>query len=262
MKIIFTIFLTVITFSATSTWAATEKKKGHAKIAAPQPTPPSKATLNFCEAAKNGNLEMMEVFLEQGADINSTNCDFLNETPLIHSVQPDYYHLDVFDFLLSHDASPNLQTPTGTTALMNLVRITSQDSVLTQIPALFEGGAQVDLEDANGNTALIHAVSTLQPDSVYTDERKIRKSQIIRDLVSVRGADINHQNKIGMTPLMIAAQNCGRNTVQLLLELKADTKISTPTGDTAMTLAAEVASYESHEGACTQSFRMLKAVQN
>jgi len=258
MKFILTIFLAMISLSATPTCGAAEKKKGSAQISTPQPAPPSKATLNFCEAAKNGNLEMMEIFLQQGAEINNDNCAYDGETPLIRSAHPPYFRPEVFNFLLAHNANPNLQTKAGETALMNLVQITSVDSVLSQIPALFEHGALVDIEDSQGNTALTYAVSTGYNDA----EKRNRKFGIIRYLVNIKGANINHQNKDGKTPLMFTAKNCGISTVALMLDLKANTEISTPEGDTAMTLAAEAAARESGDGTCIQVVRILKAVQD
>jgi hypothetical protein len=215
---------------------------------------PSKVTLNFCKAAENGNLEMMGIFLQQGADINSQNCSNDGETALIRSVNPPYFIPDVFEFLLTNNAEPNLQSKTGETALMNLVTVNSVDSVLTQLPVLFDHGAKVDIEDNHGNTALDFAVST----SYSRAETMNRSLEYIRYLVSVKSADINHKNKSGETPLMISAKGCGGAEVKLLLELGANTEIRDQNGDTALAMVSEKAAHESSHGTCIEVVRILQ----
>jgi ankyrin repeat protein len=261
MKNLHAVSLVLLAFASHAAFAAPVSKKADGiDQNAPQYHQPSKVTKNFCEAASNGNLEMMELFMQQGAEIDNENCTYATQTPLMASAQHRYYREEVFNFLLDHNANPNYQTKHGETSLMYLAErntsndVNDTDSTVRAIERLFAHGAKVDLEDANGNTALDHAITI-----GYEDSFQMRRTQnIIRYLVSSKNADVNHKNNKGDSPLMKAAKGCGVNTVNLLIALGANTEIRNTADDTAVSLAAEGAARESSGGSCTEVVKILQ----
>lgn len=232
--------------------------------------PPSKATVNFCEAGKHGNVEMMDLFLQQGAVIDSENCPHgemtVDETPLIRSVDKEsilsrYTDPKVFDYLITHNANPNFQTSAKKrTALMYLVKNNDDDFVMGQIIAIFGRGAKVDIEDAEGNTAL-YGAALASSGGPLDDARKPRKSEIIRYLVTEQKANVNHKNKNGQTPLMMVAQGCLEEETKLLIQLGADAELKTPKGETAISFASERAARSSDQS-CNKVARVLQGWKN
>lgn len=239
--------------TATGIAYAGDKSKIHGpSVNSPQYRQPDKATQNFCNAAENRNIQMMGLFLQQGADINNENCGYDANTPLMRSLYGFNYSMQVAEYIFNNGADVNYQTKNGETALMMLVRNNFRDDLNTLLPELFDHGAKVDLENNLGNTALDYAVST------GYDQYSMKNSlNTVRYLVK-KGADVNHKNKSGTTPLMLSSKGCGVEEVKLLLSLGANPKLATPMGETAMSMAADSAANQSSYGSCNEVVRILQ----
>lgn len=122
--------------------------------------------------------------LQQGVDPNER--DAQNRTALMHASTADRVHL--VSALLKHGASADLRDGSGNTAL----HFAAQENHVDVINELLRHGAKVDIEDEHGNTALWRAV-------FYSRGR----GEAIEALLSF-GADRNHRNRYGKTPLMLA----------------------------------------------------------
>ncbi len=82
---------------------------------------------------------------------------------------------------------------------------------------------QQDDVDAKGNTALIRSISS-------------RKNAEAQELIK-QGADINHQNNMGDTPLMVATTSGNVEMVKLLLKNNVNINLRTLAGSPALSMA-------------------------
>jgi hypothetical protein len=164
------------------------------------------------------------------------------QTPLIESVFEG--NLSRVRLLLEKGAEPNLQDPQGTSALYVVSIIDMNDLIpvetaLSIVRALLDAGAEIDMETTSGSTILT----------------TIRNPRITRLLLE-RGADINHIDGQGNTPLMFSSsfdfeRNGERKSlekVRVLLDalrtlgadsLRHNLEIRNKNGDTALLLAAK-----------------------
>lgn len=158
---------------------------------------------NFTPLMETMMLEMVELLVKRGANVNAVNK--FNYTPLNKAVsnfiKPDNKEKDcvkILNLLLDKGAKLDVQDGNGTTALMWAV----QKLVTTKI--LLDRGANVNIQSKTGETALMFAVKggflkkvlffpVIGP---YKDAAKL--------LIS-KGADINLQEINGKTALMHAA---------------------------------------------------------
>ena len=136
-------------------------------------------------AAKNGDLEVVNALIEKGADINLANKD--GYTALILAAK--YGHLGVVNALIEKGADINLVNEFGNTALMlaakegrfevviellkidgiklnqknssfennTALMLAAEKGHLNVVQALIEKGADINLVNEFGNTALVHA---------------------------------------------------------------------------------------------------------
>ncbi len=63
------------------------------------------------------------------------------------------------------------------------------------------------------------------------------RSWMLKSLLEKLGADVNYQNRYGMSALMIAAENGQEQMLEILLEHGADATLTTVSGETAAQLA-------------------------
>lgn len=263
MKSFSAAFLVVFAVSSANVFAAPAKMKpAKPNIHSVQYRQPSKVTQNFCNAATNSNLDVMKLFLEQGAEIDNENCDRgfsggVDVTPLMESIGIPLLvdtNTKVFKFLLANGANPNYQTKYGETPLMILVGKNLEDSTLARISELFEAGSKVDIESVLGYTALDYAISA-DHISPAASERSLK---IMDYLIHTKGANVNHKNKAGETPLMLAAKLCEDDKVKLLISSGADARLITPKGNTALIFAADSAAQQSSNGPCNSVVKILQ----
>lgn len=232
--------------------------------------PPSKATIQFFQALRNDNFQIMDVLLNQGADINCNNCNSKGQTPLMFAMEHPKSGSTVSEsvrYLVEKGANLNTQDNGGSTAIMYGKGFSPYWSHAYQVLYLIENGAKTTVKDGAGNNILHHAYSVgysaitsgaLAPygEDGYTEVLKQVKA-VTRTSIE-HGLNVNQQNLIGETPLHLAAAKCLNAGVELLLSLGANPSIRTKAGDTALSLATERATTSIHPEICNETVRILQ----
>ncbi|HEX8651084.1 MAG TPA: ankyrin repeat domain-containing protein [Pyrinomonadaceae bacterium] len=145
-------------------------------------------------AVAGGNLEMVQLLLWAGAEVNVRNSR--GETPLMYLSERSTF--EVAKALLAAGAKIDLQDKDGETALMTLATFNNGDVM----QALIDAGAAVNMKNNKGETALILAASEDIIENVKT---------LIR-----AGADLYERDAEGRTALTCARENKNTRMVKLL----------------------------------------------
>ncbi len=178
------------------------------------------------EAASSGSTELAALLLEHGADINAINepqepGDHIPEEPPLH-VAARKDHLPMVQFLVERGANINQlrQAPNVISVLHNALETHNKE----MIQYLLEHGANIKNKGVRPilMEACVYEVSTE-----------------ILDLLIKYNADVNEQDEIGLTPLMVAAFTENECHVQYLLEHHADVQLIDEIGYTALHLAIQ-----------------------
>lgn len=226
--------------------------------------------VQLVEAAKAGNREVVQVLLQQRANVNAPEADGTTAlhwavrandgemtelliraganvkaatrygvTPL--SLAATNGNAALIETLIRAGADPNTARPEGETVLMTAARTGSPDAV----KILVEHGANVNAqEEWQGQTALMWAATENNAAAVK--------------VLSERGADLNARSKVlsfpefsfetsgmvitmlpkgGWTPLMYAARQGSLDATRMLADMNADLNATDPDGTTALMLA-------------------------
>ena len=166
-------------------------------------------------AAGFGTLEVMQLLLDRGADVNARNRR--SSTPL-HWALHDVAKVRA---LVSRGAAIDAKTIEGRTPVYQASVLASGRAVLG---VLLEKGANPNLATLVGQTPLMVA-------SLRGDVDAMR-------LLIEKGADIKMKNSAGETALMAAATNGSPDAVRLLLEKGADPTVRSKRNETALGNAA------------------------
>ena len=202
-------------------------------------------------AVELGNIEMVSILLESGANPNIIGNK--GSTPLQRASKNG--HIAIVEKLIKYKADPNQVAIDGATALM----LASNYNHLDILNILLSAGAQVNKAMADGWTALMFAcdqnyikivqrllkagadpnVSTHSSkcSPVYFATSKYSDPSVLLALAEA-GADLNVTTYTGATPLVIASQLGFETTVEVLLNLKASLDRQTKHGFTALMAAA------------------------
>ncbi|MCM3881417.1 MAG: ankyrin repeat domain-containing protein [Vicinamibacterales bacterium] len=166
-------------------------------------------------AAGFGTLEMMQVLLDKGADVNVRNRR--SSTPL-HWAIHDAAKVRV---LVARGAAVNVKSIEGRTPVYQAAVLANGCDALR---ILLDKGADPKLATLVGQTPLMAS-------SVRGDLDSMR-------LLLEKGADVNAKNSAGETALMFAATNGAPAAVRLLLEKGADATVKSKRTETALGNAA------------------------
>ncbi len=171
---------------------------------------PSKASLGFYQAALYGNYDMMELYLQQGADINCLNCEGNYQWTALYRVLGvnNSWNLQLGDWLIQRGADINIPAVIGGATGSTLV-MASAGAYTPNIEALewlVRRGANVKAADSVGRTALHYVKEWRLMDSPYGDTS--RQFAAFVGLLADNGLDINKQDRTGITALMNAANAC------------------------------------------------------
>jgi ankyrin repeat protein len=170
-------------------------------------------------AAQDGNMEMAELLMKNGAQVNVASPIF--GTALHRAVFMG--HDQMVKYLLDKGAHTTVQNSTGT--VLHTAAITGR---LEAARLLIENGADVNTLNQNGEIPLFYAIS-----SGYD-----RPSDLPLLLIN-KGSDINATNKAGVSVLMLAVKMGTIEVTEVLLKKGADQSILEPdTGQTLLHLAA------------------------
>jgi len=172
-------------------------------------------------AATHNDLQMADLLLRAGANAKVAN-EF-GATALYAAAQ----HADpaMTAKLLAAGADPNVALPSGETPLM----LAAQRGNVETVRALLKGGANANAKEQNaGQNALMWALSE-------------RQAAVADELVK-GGADVNAGSKSGFTPLMFAAQQNDVDSERILLRAGAKVDGAQPkTGLTPLMIASAMA---------------------
>lgn len=167
--------------------------------------------IKLIEAAKAGNLPVVESLIKEGANVNAQ--DIGGFTALTAAVREG--HLKVAELLLEKGADPEIRGNYywGETALM----MAAQKSRPDLVELLLKRGALVDAKSKHtGSTPLIMASREGDPETV-------------RKLIE-RGADVNARAKDGSTALIRAARRAHWAVCKQLLDKGADINAASDDG--------------------------------
>lgn len=193
---------------------------------------------NIFEEIERG-LENIQPLLDKGIPINCTNED--GDTPLHIAIKEGYG--PIAKALIDKKANVNFKNKTGLTPLH--LACLSSNRCLENITQLIHAGANANDQDNNGQTPL-HYVSHRSPATpntrlyfVYQMCQKIKDEtdlEILQFLINNK-AQINCQNKNGVTPLHIACHDNQPTKVELLLNFGANIYSKIKSGHTPFQLS-------------------------
>jgi hypothetical protein len=211
--------------------------------------PPSEASKKFYVAIQNGNLEIADYLLQQGADINCMNCGF-DGPPLVSLYRQENGQgpAKLLVWLLSKGANPNLANSSGATLSIKIAASVTNEwwSGLNDFLYLLDRGATATVKDNNGNTTLHYLAASspqsnpigFQPQSVVTMHRMFRTAF---DKLMSKGADINATATDRSTPLMKLAARCNAEQVKVFLSAGANPALKNIRNETALSIAIDTA---------------------
>ncbi len=168
----------------------------------------------FAEAIRTGRIDHLGDLLEAGADPNKEEKNGV--TPLIWSMIKQ--NIISYEWLILHGADPNYiakNTDKNVLSVMQAAAI-AEDSNYLQIALKYGGNPNQRLPISDG-TILISAV----------ENNRINNIKLLINA----GANINHQDKNGYTPIMMAVLANRYQICCVLMELGADIKLKTNNGN-------------------------------
>ena len=192
-----------------------------------------KKNLGLLASACLGHMDCMNIFINQGADVNCTDSDFNNDcrrsikiqdtsslidgyTPLIFAVALG--HIKTIKLLVSKGADVNV-VRNKSTALGTAVRRATR----TCAKYLIEAGANVNVEDPAVKPALMYAVCL--GSSSYSQKKCV-------DMLIKAGSDVNacYSQTTVLLEIIRHGKHCVLNTLSTVLEAGADVNMGNKGG--------------------------------
>lgn len=174
--------------------------------------------LNWFQAAKNGNLEMMQKIIKR-IDVNIQ--DDTGQTALM--LAADKGNINIVKFLLSDNKTDvTIKDIYGNTALIKGIFSNNEDIVKLILQA---SRTDVNTPNQRNVTPLILAASR-------------GNENIVKLLLNVPGISVNTQDMYGLTALMDGVKESDTNIVRLLLAAGADYNLKNKDGYTVFNLAS------------------------
>lgn len=183
-------------------------------------------------AARDGDLDKIDLALQQGGDINFK--DSYSLTPLHWAIIRG--HVDVSRRLLERGADPEHRDSDGRTAL----GVAAWQGIEEIVEVLLEYNANIEAQDAQG-LAPLHGAA------------KNRCPKVCGILLS-HGAPVNQRTLAGWTPLHWAARQGYNEIVSIMFNAGADVRAKGKAGETALSLAVS----EGHESTVAEVQGLLK----
>ena len=190
------------------------------------------------EAALNNRPEVVKLLIDAGAYIDQQEAE-TGFTALSHASSQS--NEDVVRALLENGANPNLRAHNGWSPLYQAARFAYVDTAR----ALLDAGADVDLPDNDGLTPLMVAIIRGRVIDLSVGR--------ITTLLLLRGADPNRQDKDGNTALHHAALSGMTDAVPILIEHGASLAVKNRQGKTPLDLAAYDLTRETMRAAATKA---------
>ncbi|KAL7937002.1 ankyrin repeat-containing domain protein [Trichoderma chlorosporum] len=170
-------------------------------------------------AAVKGHLKICQMLVDSGADPNSP----LIQPPILIQMITDYEasekQMEIFDFLISHNADVNAKDTSGTPVLIHASR---DNQRMDFVRRLLDHGADVNIYNSDNQPALYFAA--------------LDKEEELVKLLLEKGAKVNEISSSGVTPLYFAVPES--DIVRPMLENGADPDSSRNSGFTCLMHAA------------------------
>jgi ankyrin repeat protein len=187
-------------------------------------------------AAKRGDIEMLQLLLDNGADPNLTSNDKDKNTALHYACYYDNYAdpVTIVNILLSHGAKAEVYNAQGYTPLHNLLQIlvSNEDKRMIIARMLKSYGANINARTKRGNTMLHLAVTQIDGTWIH----------MMKDAFGAE-LDVTLRNNFGLTPRELAI-DLGQGDVATVLstmpqamETQVDTHAVDAQGRTSLMLA-------------------------
>ncbi len=177
------------------------------------------APMEFKDAAINGDLELITLLLDAGADPNQQN--ERGYTALHYAACNDRF--EVIDTLLARGADISAKDKDGSAPLVMAVSCNK----LASVEYLLKKGANINARASDGSTALVMSVAML------IDDHDSKRREIVIELLK-KGANPNLTYAQGFTPLMTAACAGDPEIVKALLDYGAQVNDQDAAGETAL----------------------------
>lgn len=163
----------------------------------------------FSYAAKKGNINMMNKFIEMGVEYANINKNGGNAMMFASYGYRRYFNpLNVYQHLEKLGVHPNVLTDEGKTPLHSIAFRTKDYSIFEYF---MESGVDVNQKDTEGNTAFLNAV-------------RGRNYEIAEKLLPLVD-DINYTNKKGYSAATFAIMRNADDFLTILLNKGADLKV-------------------------------------
>jgi len=189
---------------------------------------------NYCvtplfSAVYGGSLDVCKYLLEKGAnkDIRSSR----NQTLIHHAGRAG--HVDIFDFLVQKGLDPCAKDVEGQTAFHFAASVGAVEVVNRYIQMANENRIDIDVSDGFGYTPLLEAINGRKPGHIDIVEKLLQ-----------RGADPNHIDVGGWSPVLIAARYEDTSLLKKLLDFGAKPHFLANHGDSALHKAAAIGNHE------------------
>jgi len=160
-------------------------------------TKPTGPTKSLHEAAADDDIELVELLLAKGADVNT------GQWTALHSAVKEG-RMDIAELLIKKGADVNAKDGEGLTPLY-LAAWYQPDMV----EFLITHGANVNVKNNKGKTPL-HFV-------LDVDRSKYQLFKDVVELLIAKGTDVSSKDNDGRTPLHLAAESADKDIVELLL---------------------------------------------
>ncbi|KAL1492813.1 hypothetical protein ABEB36_010995 [Hypothenemus hampei] len=147
------------------------------------------------QAAKSGNLQMVEFLVTKGANVNTSNT---YGTTVLHKFV-EYDNLEMVEFLVTKGANVNATDTYGNTVLHRAAK----SGNLRMVEFLVTKGANVNTSDTYGNTVLHMVVKYCNLEMV--------------EILVTKGANVNATNNWGKTVLHMAIESDNLEMVKFLV---------------------------------------------
>lgn len=210
------------------------------------------STSALMRAAENGYVQLLELLVKYGADVNLRDDDGLTALHMAHPSK------QTIELLVSHGASVDLKDKAGNTALI----LVATKGKLDIVKLLLEHRANIDTCNGAGDSALTLAAAAhatpvqwigygegcySSTDDAILMQAGIKGKSSTIELLLDYGASINLKNKAGNTALTLAAAKGNLDVVKHLLDHGADAHAENEAGDTALSLTIQIGHAEIHQ---------------
>ena len=212
-------------------------------------------------AAHHDFIEVVKVLLDAGADVNKPSnrpqggVDYIPLSIAIGHIGREVGE-QLVELLIEAGSDVNWQNAMGVTSLMTAAQLTPEDAVKA-ISMLIEAEADPNLKDNSGRTALYLAVQTANAEAakLLIDAGAVMNAadndgitpfalaaesglaKLVGMYLSYPDFDVDLQDEIGRTALMLASEKGHIDVVKLLLDAGADVKVTDKMGRTALSMA-------------------------